>query len=81
MLLESIRQSHSALTEQDLFKWHHMLFIEKPLLYTMAIGDYRNETMQVVSGRFGKQTVHFEAPCQDREGVAEEMQQSLNFGL
>lgn len=79
VLLESIRQASDTLTEQDLFKWHHMLFIEKPLLYTMIIGGYRNETMQVISGRFGKQTVHFQAPCQDRQSVAAEMQQFLNW--
>lgn len=79
VLLESIRQSSSPLTEQDLFKWHQMLFLEKPLLYDMVIGDYRHDGMQVVSGRFGKQTLHFEAPCQSKQEVAQEMQLFLNW--
>ncbi|TXL22500.1 cell filamentation protein Fic [Methylococcaceae bacterium HT2] len=79
LLLEAIRQSSSVLREKDLFKWHHMLFIEKPLLYNMVIGDYRHESMQVISGRFGKQTIHFEAPCYDRTCVSAEMSDFLDW--
>ncbi len=79
VLLEVIRQSSDALSEKDLFKWHHMLFIEKPLLHELVIGDYRDQSMQVMSGRFGKQTIHFEAPCSDRACVAMEMNCFLDW--
>lgn len=73
VLLESIRTSKEPLLESDLFKWHRMLFIEKPLLHDMRIGCYRTDSMQVVSGRYGKQRVHFEAPCKSEECVSSEM--------
>jgi len=79
VLLESIRQSSSMLCEKDLFKWHHMLFIEKPLLHDLVIGDYRDEKMQVISGRFGKQTIHFEAPCSNRACISIEMNHFLDW--
>lgn len=74
VLLESIRTSKQPLAESDLFKWHQMLFIEKPLLHDMNIGCYRTESMQVVSGRYGKQQVHFEAPCKSDNCVKSEME-------
>lgn len=79
VLLESIRSANLPLKNVDLFKWHHLLFIEKPLLCELIIGDYRNDVMQVVSGRHGKQTVHFEAPCQQRDCVEQEMVAFFDF--
>ncbi len=79
VLLQSIRTSNQPLKESDIFKWHHMLFIEKPVLYELIIGDYRNDTMQVLSGRYGKQTVHFEAPCSNRECIQQEMNQLFEY--
>ena len=77
VLLEAIRFSNQPLSEPQLLQWHTMMFYEKPLLYSMAIGSYRNEIMQVVSGRFGRQIVHFQAPCENRSCVEKEMQQFL----
>ena len=50
------------LTHQMLFKWHHMLMSSDDRLD--AKGSYRSheEPMQIVSGRYGDPTVHFEAP-------------------
>jgi Fic family protein len=79
VLLEAIRFSNTPLTEPQLLQWHAMMFYEKPLLYPMAIGCYRNDMMQVVSGRFGKQTVHFQAPCDNSSCVAKEMQQFFHW--
>ncbi|MDR9499143.1 MAG: Fic family protein [Hydrogenovibrio sp.] len=50
-----------------------MLFTEKPVLYDLVIGDYRDGRVQVVSGRFGKETVHFQAPCESRSCVQKGM--------
>jgi Fic family protein len=73
VLLEAIRFSNQPLSEQQLLQWHAMMFYEKPLFYSMNIGSYRNEIMQVLSGRFGRQTVHFQAPCDNRSCVEKEM--------
>ncbi len=79
VLLESIRSSDSALTKNNLFKWHSMMFLDKPILDNLIIGDYRNTKMQVVSGRHGKEQVHFEAPCADCHCVDSEMNAFLNW--
>jgi len=79
VLLESVRSSPSVLTKQDLFKWHGMMFLDKPILNDLIIGDYRNTQMKVVSGRYGKERVHFEAPCVDYQCVDDEMNVFLNW--
>ncbi|NOQ35642.1 MAG: DUF4172 domain-containing protein [Methylococcaceae bacterium] len=79
VLLEAVRFSNTGLSEQQLLQWHSMMFYEKPLLYSVNIGQYRDEIMQVVSGRFGKQSVHFQAPCDSRAGVQQEMQRFLHW--
>ena len=79
VLLESIRGSAQTLTEKDLFQWHKMMFFEKPILGNLIIGDYRQTQMQVISGRYGKQTVHFEAPCLERACIETEMQVFLSW--
>ena len=63
----------------DLFKWHGMMFLDKPILDDLIIGDYRKSQMKVVSGRYGKQRVHFEAPCLDYQCVGDEMNVFLNW--
>lgn len=71
---ESIRSAHQRLTETQLKKWHSMLFIEKPIIKPIRIGDYRNESMQIVSGHFGRnEVVHFEALCDNYDCVKKEM--------
>lgn len=79
VLLEAIRFSNMPLTESQLLQWHSMMFYEKPLLHPLNIGCYRNDIMQVISGRFGKQTVHFQAPCDNRDCVEKEMQHFLHW--
>ena len=50
-----------ALSEQMLFEWHKMLFLQKS---NITVGQWRthSEPMQVISGAWGKEKVHFEAP-------------------
>lgn len=79
VLLESIRSSSSILTKEDLFKWHRMMFFDKPILDNLIIGEYRNTQMKVVSGRYGKEQIHFEAPCLDYQCVDDEMNAFLNW--
>jgi Fic family protein len=79
VLLESIRSSSNTLTKEDLFKWHSMMFLDKPILDDLIIGDYRKSQMKVVSGRFGKEQVHFEAPCIDYQCIDDEMNVFLDW--
>ena len=73
------------LSESMLFKWHELLFKgEKPnKLFAnpvaLSIGEWRNGTtpMQVVSGRIGNPTIHFEAPPSDQ--VPAQMSQFIRW--
>lgn len=79
VLLESVRHYEKPLSETLLFQWHAKMFYEKPILNTMLIGEYRNEVMQIISGAYGKQKVHFEAPCDNQICVKEEMNRFLSW--
>ncbi len=79
VLLASMRSSHKPLSKHLLHQWHGMMFYEKPLLHDIIIANYRNDTMQILSGRYGKQKIHFEAPCNHRQCIEKEMKQFLNW--
>jgi Fic family protein len=77
ILLESVRTYQEPLSDVMLKKWHHAMFFEKPILQDLLVGDYRNETMQIISGAYGKQKIHYEAPCDNQACVSHEMKQFL----
>jgi len=79
VLLESVRDYKKPLSKTMLCRWHDTMFYEKPILNNMLIGQYRNETMQIISGAYGKQKVHFQAPCDDQQSVENEMNQFLTW--
>ncbi len=79
ILLESVRELDKPVTEKELLKWHDMMFEKKSYLYDITAGDYRNEEMSVVSGRPGKEVVHFQAPCSNKACVRQEMSQFWHF--
>ncbi|MFW5426875.1 MAG: Fic family protein [Methylophagaceae bacterium] len=79
VLLESVRSYDKPLSNTLLFQWHNNMFYEKPILNTMLIGEYRDETMQIISGAFGRQKIHFEAPCDNEQCVAVEMANYLSW--
>ncbi len=67
MLLDATRNYNTPLTEQRLRHWHADLF-PKGLSGLMLVnrGNWRNDSegpMQVVSGSYGRQKVHFQAPA------------------
>ncbi|MFM2225459.1 MAG: hypothetical protein RJA07_1661 [Bacteroidota bacterium] len=64
------------LTQKMLFEWHQLLFEQEK---NMQVGKWRThkEPMQVVSGAYGKQKVHFEAP--PSAAVAKEMKQFIEW--
>lgn len=61
-LMIDVRSSFKQkLSQKKLFEWHKILFQYRPKI---KIGNWRTgtEPMQVVSGRIGKEKIHFEAP-------------------
>jgi hypothetical protein len=66
-LLDATQKFQLPVTAKRLFQWRKSLFPEsKSGLVKIETGKWRrnskNDVMQVVSGRPGKQKVHFEAP-------------------
>lgn len=76
-LMVDARNTFSAsLNQETLFLWHYMLLGTD---HKINAGQWRSSPapMQVVSGTYGKEKVHFEAPPSDR--VAEEMEQFITW--
>ncbi len=70
MMLDATRNHAAPLTTRRLFGWHAALF---PTgyggMHKVRVGRWRDDAkgpMQVVSGGFGKERVHFEAPAARR---------------
>ena len=79
VLLQAIRSSDQPLTDQQLKAWHQMMFPVQPILGEITVGDYRDEAMQVQSGRYGKAKIHFIAPGNTRTDVITQMTQFLSW--
>jgi Fic family protein len=66
MMLDATRKCSSPLTEERLFGWHAALFpTARSGMLRIAVAGWRPAEvgpMQVVSGRMGRERVHFEAP-------------------
>ncbi len=64
LLLDATRNPRQELTLQRLYGWHQALFpAGGGMLTPIRVGELRGEdSMRVVSGPIGRQTVHFEAP-------------------
>jgi Fic family protein len=78
MMLDATQHYNQSLTEERLLGWHAALF---PMgysgMYKIEVAKYRTGEMQVVSGAFGKEKVHYEAvPAKD---VKAEMDKFLNW--
>ena len=79
LLLSAIRTTEQQVNHGVVKHWHQMLFPVAPIITPMTIGDYRDDTMQIVSGRYGKQQVHFEAPGSANSEVEQEMDLFFNW--
>jgi Fic family protein len=70
MMLDATQNYHARLSAERLFGWHAALFpTGRSGLHRIAVGALRPVEagpMQVVSGPFGRERVHFEAPSADR---------------
>lgn len=81
MMLDATQNYQTLLTAERLFGWHAALFpTGRSGLHRIAVGAWRPleaGPMQVVSGPFGRERVHFEAPSADR--LHNEMRRFLDW--
>ena len=77
MMVSLYRDFAQPLDHETLCKWHIMLMSANPYIETS--GGYRRheDPMQVVSGSYGRETIHFEAPPAAR--VHPEMDRFINW--
>ncbi len=67
IMLDATQHYQQALTAERLCNWHCALFpTGRSGMYSITVGAWRSDVMQVVSGAIGRQKVHFEAPVADR---------------
>lgn len=70
MLLDATHNYDKLLTKERLFGWHAALFPDGYSgMSRIKVGAWRDDAkgpMQVVSGPFGRERVHFEAPAAER---------------
>ncbi|WP_420965331.1 Fic family protein [Bradyrhizobium sp. B120] len=70
LMLDATQKYDQALTTDRLFGWHAALFpTGRTGMQKITVGGWRTEEagpMQVISGPFGRERVHFEAPAAKR---------------
>jgi len=78
VILDATQNFDKPLSETRLLGWHNSLFQTGFSGYKQIdVAKYRSGSMKVVSGNFGREKIHFEAPSADR--VPLEMEQFLNW--
>lgn len=81
LMLDAAQNFDKPMSENRLFDWHGALFpTGRSGLYKIIVGNWRNDTagpMQVISGAFGREKVHFQAPASSV--VPTEMQQFIDW--
>jgi Fic family protein len=78
VLLDATQNYDKPLTEERLLGWHNSLFQSGYSGYTkIEVARYRSAGMKVVSGAFGREKIHFEAPRAER--VPNEMELFLDW--
>lgn len=76
MMLDAVMNYETVLTHDRLFGWHAALFpTGKSGSLDITVGAYRTESMEVVSGTFGRERIHYRAP--EPERVFNEMERFL----
>lgn len=67
VLLDATQNFEKPLSEKRLLGWHNSLFQSGYSGYTkIDVARYRSAGMKVISGTFGREKVHFEAPTAQR---------------
>jgi len=78
VVLDATQNFKQPLTKMRLFGWHNSLFQTGFSGYQpIDVAKYRTGEMKVVSGNFGREKIHFEAPAAER--VPHEMEHFLNW--
>jgi Fic family protein len=78
VVLDATQNFDQPLTKTRLLGWHNSLFQTGFSGYQQIdVAKYRTGGMKVVSGNFGREKIHFEAPSADR--VPHEMEQFLDW--
>ena len=78
MMIDATSGFKKPLTEDRLFGWHNCLFpTGRSGISVIDVAKYRSTGMKVVSGMFGREKVHYEAPEADQ--APGEMKAFLNW--
>lgn len=81
VMIDATDNCFEILSKERLFDWHAALFpTGRSGIMKIVVGDWRKDIsgpMQVVSGRFGKEKIHFQAP--DAKLVDNEMRLFLEW--
>jgi Fic family protein len=81
MMLDATQKFDEPLTDERLFGWHAALFpTGRSSMQRIIVGDWRDDKsgpMQVISGTYGHERVHYEAPVAAR--VPSEMKSFLTW--
>ncbi len=78
MMLDATQTFDKSLSEERLFGWHSALFpTGRSGMYKIEVAKWRTGDMQIVSGRMGREKVHFEAPSPEK--LEKEMQEFINW--
>lgn len=78
ILMDATQNYEKPLSYERLFGWHNALFESGFSGYSkIDVGQFRSGGIKVVSGIFGRERVHFEAPDADR--VAHEMDKFMTW--
>ena len=79
VMFDAVHHYDEPLTQERLFGWHCALFPNPGRLAHITVGDWRQGNMQVVSGQYGKEKVHYEAPAgKDVPQMMSELLQWIN---
>ncbi len=61
-MFDALHNFQQPLTAERLFAWHGLLFPNASRYSNLTVSGWRKGEMQVVSGRYGSETIHYEAP-------------------
>lgn len=64
VMFDAVHNCNEIMTQERLFSWHTSLFPHPNALQHITVGRWRGSSspMQVVSGRYGNEKIHYEAP-------------------
>lgn len=78
MMTDAVNNYSQPLTAERLYGWHNCLFpTGRSGMEVINVGKYRTDEMDVVSGSFGREKVHYHAPAATL--VATEMERFLDW--